>query len=164
MFTKDDGWHYYARASAYQALAELRDVSIIPQLLEDLNVQVYEARKSIITTLAKLANYDDKQPRLNVIENITNLLRDENDNIRLLAVNALGILKATSAIPYIEDLKLRHPQQQWVKFERAINKIRDANSANDIPKILDQVEKMSSEINKLKSNLQELEAKVDKDS
>ncbi|MCE7734645.1 MAG: hypothetical protein GPJ54_07205 [Candidatus Heimdallarchaeota archaeon] len=163
-FTKDDGWHYHVRASSYQALAELRDISIIPQLLEDLKIQVYEARKSIISALAKLANYDDKQLRLNVIENLTSLLRDENDNIRLIAVAALGKLKAASAIPYIEDLKLRHPQQQWIKFERAINQIRDVKSDNDLPKILDQVEKMSNEINKLKSNLQELEAKVDKNS
>ncbi|MFV2014238.1 MAG: M1 family aminopeptidase, partial [Candidatus Heimdallarchaeota archaeon] len=162
-FTKDEGWHYNVRASAYQALAEFRDISIIPQLLEDLNVQVYEARKSIISSLAKLAKYDDKQLRLSVIESLTNLLRDESDIIRLKAVEALGDLKAQSAIPLIEDLKKRHPQQQAIKFERAINKIRDVKSANDLPKLLNQVEKMSNEINKLKSNLQELEAKVDKD-
>ncbi|MHA2028190.1 MAG: M1 family aminopeptidase [Candidatus Kariarchaeaceae archaeon] len=158
-YTKYEGWNDIVKSSAYQALAELRDPSMISKLIEDFDTQVHEARKSIVSALAKITKYDELQYRPMVIEKLIDMLRDEDDKIRIRAVNALGSLKAQEAIPYLLDLKVKHPQQQDVIFDKAISGIRSVKKFKEMPKLLEEIDKLSKEIRDLKSDIEDLKAK-----
>lgn len=161
LYLNDEDWQYFVRASAFEALAELRDNSEIPHLLSSLGSEPHQVRKSVISSLVKLAGYDNQLYREQVIEALTTTLQDPHRNIRIAAARGLGTLKARSAIASIENLKARHPQQEEVVFDKLVSLIKKAKPGEQYSTVLKDLEKLEKKVQLLEKDLMDLKAEKD---
>lgn len=157
-YLKDEGWQYLVRASAFESLAELRDNSEIPHLLSALHSEPHQVRKSVISSLVKLAAYDNQLYKEQVIEALITTLLDPHRNIRIAAARGLSTLKARSAISPIGNLKPMHPQQEEVVFDKLISSIKKAKSGEKYSSILKDLEKLEKKVQSLEKDLMDVKA------
>ena len=114
---------------------------------------------AIVSALADVGQGLEKAKREQVVETLTDLLRDPWMSVRWQAASGLRTIKAVEAIPAIEAYGRSLSQQDQVFVEKIVESLRDADKRDGSP-LKKQVEDLRDKVRKLEDQLQKIEARA----
>jgi len=123
------------RRKAVEFLGRFKTVEAVPELIATLlNGNDIDEQQSIVQALAAIG---DKRATQSIV---LTMLNATNQSLQVTCANALGLLKDTSAIPFLFDLLTKPEYQQNIPARleavTAIFRIGDRNTASELLKLL----------------------------
>jgi hypothetical protein len=117
-------------------------------------------RPAIVSALADVGQGLEKVKREEVVETLSDLLRDPWIGVNWRTAFSLGSMKASEAIPALESFSRTLSQQIRVSIERIIQGLRQADKV-DGSAVKKQVEGLQDKLRLLEEQLQKLGAQVE---
>jgi len=145
------------RQHAYRGLAEARDHSAIPLLLEATRYgEISHGRRAAIGALATLARGRRDAESAEVRERAEELLLDPDFRMQSAAIEALGTIGDPAALPALRDTVERDLDGRLKRRSReVIRDITESRATNE------KVEALTTEVEKLRTELLALRARLD---
>jgi len=151
------------RAAAFEGFGSLRDTRAVPIAMEwsRYGGPPY-ARGQAAAALGKLGLVAPEHEKEDIIDHLVRLLDDPWLRTQRAAIDALEELKATKALPHLEQLVTRALDDRIVRAARvAIQKIREgADKGEEVKKLREEVDKLADENRELRDRLDKLEARL----
>jgi aminopeptidase N len=160
--SRQPGYNGLAQSGAFGGLAATRREEATRRLIEQIPYGVHSnrVRPAIVSGLADIAKGLEKANREQVVELLSDLLRDPWRLVRFRAAAGLTQMRATEAIPALEAFSHAQSQQGQVYFEKMIERLKTADKS-DGSAIKKQVEDLQTKLRKLEGQVQTLQAKVE---
>ena len=160
--TRHSGYNGHAQSGAFSGLAASRREEATQILLEQIPYGVHSnrVRPAIVSGLADIAKGLEKTRREEVVELLSDLLRDPWLRVRMRVVTGLTQMGAVEAIPALEAFSRAQSQQAQVYHDKQIERLRMADKS-DGSALKKQVEDMQTKLRKLEGQLQSLQAKAE---
>jgi len=160
--TRQSGYNGHAQSGAFSGLAATRREEATDILLEQIPYGAHSnrVRPAIVSGLADIAKGLEKAKREEVVELLSDLLRDPWLRVRFRVAAGLSQMRAVEAIPALEAFSRAQSQQGQVYFEKMIERLRTAEKS-DGSALKKQVEDLQSKLRKLEGQVQTLQAKVE---
>eukprot|EP00276_Gloeochaete_wittrockiana_P010804 CAMPEP_0184647398 /NCGR_PEP_ID=MMETSP0308-20130426/4314_1 /TAXON_ID=38269 /ORGANISM="Gloeochaete witrockiana, Strain SAG 46.84" /LENGTH=897 /DNA_ID=CAMNT_0027078317 /DNA_START=88 /DNA_END=2781 /DNA_ORIENTATION=- len=158
----DMGFQATVRKGALKGLAALRTHAAYEFLKTRVpyGKEHREARGVAIMALASCASWQDKKIQDETAETVVELLRDDSDQIRMTAINALVELKATSKSGAVRSTKKTLAEQKHPWADRRIMALESSGDATTSQKLQKDVEDLQSKVRRLEEKLQDALAKL----
>lgn len=157
-----EGFGGIAQAGAFRALAASRHDDAIPILLERVafGVTSNRARPAAVAALGQIGRVQsDKDTREEVVEQLTDLLRDPNQRVRSAAVGALQAMQAGEAIGALRSYGAPLSKQEQVRVDRAIAAIRSGGEPKPVA-AEKELDELRDKLRKLGDTVQKLDARL----
>ena len=156
------GYNGIAQSGAVRGLAASRRLEAVDPLL---NLVGYgnssnRVRPSAVSALADIGQGQEKARRDQIIEKLTDLLRDPWYNVGMAAASGLQTMEASEAIPALEAFSQNLSYQDQVVIEKIIGGLRSTDKV-DGSAVKKQVEELRETIRKLEDRVENLSAKVE---
>jgi aminopeptidase N len=150
------------QSGALRGLAATRRPEAIDPLLERVTYGATpnHARPAAIAALADLGQGQEKRPREQIVERLTDLLRDPWYYAHRAAARGLQQVGAPEAIPAIEAYARSLSHQDRVVVEKAVDALRNQDKS-DGSALKKQVQDLRKTIRKLEDRVETLAAKVE---
>jgi len=151
-----------AQAGAFRALAATRNDDAVPLLMEHVayGVTSNRSRPAAVMALAQIGRLQsDKGTREQIVEALTDLLRDPVERVRGAAVAGLETMRAAEAVGALEAYKGQLSVQEQVRVQRAIATARKGpDTKPDAGER--QIDELREKLRKLADTVEKLEARV----
>jgi HEAT repeat protein len=159
--SRQTGFNGLAQTGAFEGLAATRREEATEYLMGEIVYGKHSnrVRPAITTALAEIGQGLDKLKREQVVEILTDLLRDPWENVRWRAAAGLKNMPAPEAIPALEAYSSSLSKQMQVYAEKMIDSLRGEDK-RDGSAVKKQVEDLNEKVRKLEDQLQRLEAQV----
>lgn len=150
-----------AQAGALRGLGETRHPDALAALLEASRPAAVPtlARPAAAAGLGSLGGALERGPREQVVERLTDLLRDPVPQVRSAAASALAAMRATEAAGAIDAYARRLARQDRVRAERLAADLRAAESPQ-VTALQKQVDELREKLKKVEATLQGVQARV----
>ncbi len=161
--SRQTGFNGLAQSGAFEGIAASRRDEATDYLIEEVVYGKHSnrVRPTITTALADIGQGLDKLKREQVVEILTDLLRDPWENVRWRAATGLKDMPAPEAIPSLEAYKSSLSKQMQVYTEKMIQSLRGEDKS-DGSALKKQMEELNDKVRKLEDQLQRIEAQVNK--
>ncbi len=159
--SQQTGFNGLAQAGAFEGIAATRRDEATEYLMGEVFYGKHSnrVRPAITTALADIGKGLDKLKREQVVEILTDLLRDPWENVRWRAAAGLKDMPAPEALPALEAYSRSLSRQMQVYAEKMIESLRSEDKS-DGSAIKKQVEDLNDKVRKFEDQLQRLEAQV----
>jgi aminopeptidase N len=159
-----DSFNGVVQSGALRGLASTRQPEALDPLLEHViyGSTANNARPAAVSALAEIGQGQEKARREQIIERLTDLLRDPWYYVHRAAAFGLGRVEAPEAIPDLQAYARRVTHQDEVDIEEIIHALR-ATDKVDGSVVKKQVEELRDKIRKLENRVEKLAAKVDQE-
>ncbi len=160
--SRKSGYNGIAQSGALRGLAATRRSESIDPLLEHTipGNTSNRARPAAVSALADIGKGQEKARREQIVEKLTDLLRDSWYNVRMSAARGLRTMEAPEAIPALEVFSQNLSNQDKVNIEKIISSLRSKDKV-DGSSVNKQVEELRETIRKLEDRVENLSAKVE---
>ena len=160
--SRKGGYNGVVQSGALQGLAATRRPETIDPLLERV---VYgntpnRARPAAVSALADIGKGQEKARREQIVDMLTDLLRDPWYNVTMSAARGLQTMDAPEAIPALEAYSRNLSNQDQVIVEKIISALRNQDKVEGSA-VKKQVEELRETIRKLEDRVENLAAKVE---
>jgi len=155
------GLHSIIRSGALRALGRHRSMEGFKYLMTrlPLGLEPERARAAIIDGLAASAGWQERRYLKEVIEVISDSLRDTNLNVRWSCASALVQLEATEKATELERSKPNFAEQDWPYLERKVHTLRTSSPNDKCKELQKNIEDLETKLKKLEDKISEREAK-----
>ncbi len=159
--SRKSGYNGIAQSGALCGLAGTRRSEAIDPLLESVGYgnTSNRARPTAVSALAEIGKGLEKAQREQVVEKLTDLLRDPWYKVHLSAARGLKAMEAPEAIPDLEVYSKNLSLQDQVTIEKIIDSLRSQDKV-DGSEVKKQVEELRETIRKLEDRVENLSAKM----
>ncbi len=150
-------------AGALAGLGALRDIAVLPVLLEHTRWGVHpNARRAAAAALGELAPYCEPAERVRVRERLEELAEGDPLRVQLTAIDALAKLADPAAIATLDRVRERTLDGRLARSARvAARDIREhADRQADVRNLGTEVEKLRDENQRLKDRMAAVEARL----
>ncbi|MEZ4661525.1 MAG: hypothetical protein R2911_28575 [Caldilineaceae bacterium] len=151
----------FAQAGALSGLAATRQTRALEALLERVNYGVCDeyARPAAVSALAAIGKGQEKATRAQVVEMLTDLLRDPWQRVHRAAASGLGAMQATEALDALAAYARRVTNADAVRVERTMRSIRQADKEAGSA-LQTEVDGLQDKIRKLEERLERMAAQL----
>ncbi len=159
---QEDSFNGVVQSGALRGLASSRHPQAVDPLLERVafGKTANNARPSAVSALADIGQGQEKMQREQIVERLTDLLRDPWYYVHRAAASGLKQVGEPEAVPALEAYARRLSHQDRVAVEETINALRDRDKT-DGSTIKKQVEDLRETIRKLADRVENLTARVE---
>jgi aminopeptidase N len=160
--SRQEGFNGVVQSGALRGLAASQRPEAIDPLLERVTygATANHARPAAIAALADLGQGQEKRPREQIVERLTDLLRDPWYYAHRAAARGLQQVGAPEAIPALEAYARSLSHQDQVVVEKAVEALRNQDKS-DGSALKKQVQDLRKTIRKLEDRVETLAAKVE---
>ena len=160
-----ESWADVIRQGAYRGLAEARDDTAVPFLLEGLRWgRPTQGRRVAALSLAALARGRRDRDARDVREQLELLLDDKDFRVQAAAIEAVAIIGDPAAIPALQLVVDRALDGRLRRRAREV--IRDlgdgAGAAEELRRLRDELDELRQQSGRLRERLDRLEAQGEK--
>jgi aminopeptidase N len=151
------------RVSVFDGLAQLRDERGVQLAIEWSRYgRPASVRGAAATALGQLGKVVPEHRKEEIVDHLISLVQDPWLRTQVAAINALGELKATKALPHLTRAVESALDDRVVRSARIASKeIREgADKGEDIKKLREEMDKLTDENRTLKDRLDALEARL----
>jgi len=160
--SQEAGYNGYAQSGAFLGLAASRRKEATQYLLDQIPYGRHSnrVRPAIAAGLADIGQGLEKAEREQVVERLSDLLRDPLRRVRYPAAAGLCKMRAIEEVPALEAFKSTLSHQQQVYYEKLIEglKTEDKSDGSALKK---KVEEVETKLRKLEGQVQLLQAKAE---
>jgi HEAT repeat protein len=162
--SQEAGYNGIAQSGAFKGLAATRRVEAADLLLDQAEYGIHSnrVRPAIVSGLADIGQGLEKAKREQVVETLSDLLRDPWRDVRWQAASGLRKMKESESIPTLEAFRRSVSQQEQVYVEQLIDTLRNADKV-DGSAVKKQVEDLRDKVRKLEEKIQKIEAKLNQE-
>lgn len=159
--SQEAGYNGISQSGAFKGLAATRREDAVDMLLEQIDYGTHSnrVRPAIVSGLADIGQSLERLKREQVVEALSDLLRDPWRNVRWQAASGLRKMMEPQSIPTLEAFSRTVSKQERVYVEQLIESLRKADKV-DGSALKKQVEDLSDKVRKLDDQLQKMEAKL----
>ena len=149
----------FMQSGAFRGLAATRKSEAVDILLERVpyGATQHRGRPAAVAALAELGSVQEAGRREQIVEALVDLLRDPVEKVRRAAAQGLKTVHATEAIPALEAYRSALPQQEQVKLDRLLDKLRVDEKPTE-RSLQKQLEELRDKFRTLEDRLQKLES------
>jgi aminopeptidase N len=157
--SQQEGYNGIVQAGALTGLASTRCDEAVEQLLEQApyGVTPVRARYAAVSGLGDIGQGQEKARREQIVETLSDLLRDPWWPVHISAARSLQLMKAVVAIPVLETYAKSLSYQDQVIVERMIGVMREADKS-DGSVMKKQVEELQERLRRLEDRVETLSA------
>lgn len=162
--SQEVGYNGISQSGAFKGLAATRREEAVDLLLDqvDYGTQSNRVRPAIVSGLADIGQGLERAKREQVVETLSDLLRDPWRDVRWQAASGLRKMKDPESIPTLEAFRRSVSQQEQVYVEQLIKSLRNADKM-DGSALKKQVEDLRDKVRKLEDQIQKIEAKLNQE-
>ncbi len=157
-----EGFNGVVQAGALRGLASTRRHEAVDQLLERVpyGATPVRARAAAVMGLGDIGQGQEKARREQIVEVLSDLLRDPWYPAHFVAARSLKLMKAVEAVPALEAYARRLSFQDQVEIEALVASLRESDKV-DGSSLKKQVEDLQEKLRKLEDRLETLAAQAD---
>jgi aminopeptidase N len=162
--SQEVGYNGISQSGAFKGLGATRREEAVDLLLEQIDYGIHSnrVRPAIVSALADIGQGLERMKREQVVETLSDLLRDPWRDVRWQAASGLRKMNAPQAIPTLEAFRRSVSQQEQVYVEQLIESLRNADKI-DGSAMKKQVEDLRDKVRKLEDQLQKVEARLNQE-
>jgi aminopeptidase N len=162
--SQEVGYNGISQSGAFKGLGATRREEAVDLLLEQIDYGIHSnrVRPAIVSALADIGQGLERMKREQVVETLSDLLRDPWRDVRWQAASGLRKMNAPQAIPTLEAFRRSVSQQEQVYIEQLIESLRNADKI-DGSAMKKQVEDLRDKVRKLEDQLQKVEARLNQE-
>lgn len=155
------GYNGISQSGAFKGLAASRREEAVDMLLKHIDYGTHSnrVRPAIVSSLADIGQGLERVKREQVVETLSDLLRDPWRDVRWEAASGLREMKEPQSIPILEAFSRSVSQQEQVYVEQLIETLRNADTS-DGSALKKQVEDLRDKVRKLEDQIHKMEAKI----
>ncbi len=159
--SEQDGFNGIVQSGALRGLASTRQAEAVDKLLERVpyGATPIRARAAAVVGLGDIGQGQEKARREEIIETLSDLLRDPWYPVHRMAAQSLQKMNAVEAIPALQAYAKRLSFQDQVSIEKLIASMRDADKV-DGSALQKQVEDLQEKLRKLQDRVETLAAQA----
>jgi aminopeptidase N len=152
----------FAQAGALAGLAATRRPAALENLLQSVyyGTTAFYARSQAVSALADLGQGQERGGREQVIDKLSDLLRDPHRGVQAAAASGLATVKAVEASAAMESYARSLAHQERVAVERTLASLRSEDKL-DGSALKKQVDDLTDKVRKLEDQVQRLLARVE---
>ncbi len=156
------GHNGFAQAGAFIGMAASRREEALQLLMDQVRYgqESNRVRPSIVTGLADIGKGLEKGHREEVVELLSDLLRDPWRRVRIHSAIGLAKMRAIEAIPALQAFSREQSAQLQVFYDRLIEQLKKSDKS-DGSAVTKKVEDLEKKVRELEDLVQRLEAKSD---